>query len=47
MSNGQMAEDIKLATCCKRPIELVNRLGGNLIEVDQILAKIKEIAGGN
>ncbi|MBA2850325.1 2-oxoisovalerate ferredoxin oxidoreductase alpha subunit [Methanococcus maripaludis] len=47
MSNGQMAEDIKLATCCKRPIELVNRLGGNLIEVDQILDKIKEIAGGN
>lgn len=47
MSNGQMKEDIKLATCCKRPVELVNRLGGNLIEVGQILDKIKEIAGGN
>lgn len=43
MSNGQMLEDIKLATKCK-DIDLVNRMGGNLIEVKDILEKIYEIA---
>ena len=31
MSNGQMADDIRLAVRCKRPVELVNRMGGNLM----------------
>jgi 2-oxoisovalerate ferredoxin oxidoreductase alpha subunit len=47
MSNGQMADDIRLATCCRRPVEVINRLGGNLIEVEQILNKIRNIARGN
>ncbi len=44
MSNGQMREDIRLATGCTRPVELVNRLGGNLITLDQVMDKIREVA---
>ncbi len=43
MSNGQMREDIRLASgCC--PVELVCRYGGNLINIDQIMEKIREVA---
>jgi 2-oxoisovalerate ferredoxin oxidoreductase alpha subunit len=44
MSNGQMLEDIRLAIECRRPVELVNRLGGNLITMDQVLDKINALA---
>lgn len=43
MSNGQMMDDIRLATGCK-DVALVSRYGGNLIERDQILDKIREVA---
>jgi 2-oxoisovalerate ferredoxin oxidoreductase alpha subunit len=43
MSDGQMREDIRLATGCK-PVELVSRYGGNLIGMDSVLNKIKEVA---
>ena len=43
MSNGQMREDIRLASGC-RPVELVCRYGGNLIRQDSILEKIREVA---
>jgi len=43
MSNGQMREDIRLASGCK-PVELVCRYGGNLIRQDSILEKIREVA---
>ncbi len=46
MSNGQMLEDIILAIGCIRPVELVNRMGGNLIDVKSILNKIIEVDGG-
>jgi len=42
MSNGQMAEDVKLATGCD--VGLVSRFGGSLIERDQVLEKIREVA---
>jgi len=45
MSNGQMKDDIRLAIGCSQPVELVNRMGGNLITLDQIMDKIREIAG--
>ncbi|MGZ7067164.1 MAG: 3-methyl-2-oxobutanoate dehydrogenase subunit VorB [Methanobacterium sp.] len=45
MSNGQMREDIKMAIGCK-DVELVNRMGGNIIELDDIMKKIREVAGG-
>ena len=46
MSNGQMLEDIILAIGCIRPVELVNRMGGNLVDVENITQKIIEVAGG-
>jgi 2-oxoisovalerate ferredoxin oxidoreductase alpha subunit len=46
MSNGQMLEDIVLAIGCKRPVELVNRMGGNLVDIESITNKIMEVAGG-
>ncbi|MFA6931545.1 MAG: 3-methyl-2-oxobutanoate dehydrogenase subunit VorB [Lentisphaeria bacterium] len=45
MSNGQMADDVRLAIQCARPVELVNRLGGNLLTLDQVKEKIMAIAG--
>jgi 2-oxoisovalerate ferredoxin oxidoreductase alpha subunit len=44
MSNGQMRDDIRLAIGC-RPVELVNRMGGSLITLDQVMGKIRDIAG--
>jgi len=43
MSNGQMRDDIRLATGCGR-VKLVNRYGGNLIRVEDIMVKIRGIA---
>jgi 2-oxoisovalerate ferredoxin oxidoreductase alpha subunit len=43
MSDGQMREDIRLASGC-RPVELVSRYGGNLIRLDSIMEKIREVA---
>ncbi|HEX7468625.1 MAG TPA: 3-methyl-2-oxobutanoate dehydrogenase subunit VorB, partial [Methanobacterium sp.] len=45
MSNGQMLEDIVLAIGCTRPVELVNRMGGNLVDVELVNRKIIEVAG--
>ncbi len=45
MSNGQLADDIRLAINCARPVELVNRLGGNLLTLDQVKEKILAVAG--
>jgi 2-oxoisovalerate ferredoxin oxidoreductase alpha subunit len=44
MSNGQMLEDIKLAIECSRPTDLLYRMGGNLITMDQVLDSIRKIA---
>ena len=43
MSEGQMREDIRLASGC-RQVELVCRYGGNLIALDSVLEKIREVA---
>lgn len=45
MSNGQLADDIRLAIGCSRPVELVSRLGGNLLTLDQVKEKILAVAG--
>ena len=45
MSNGQLLADVQFAALRKEDTHLVNRMGGNLIEIKQILAKIYEIAG--
>jgi 2-oxoisovalerate ferredoxin oxidoreductase alpha subunit len=45
MSNGQMADDIRLAVNCSRPVELVNRMGGNLICLEDVIRKIHDMVG--
>ncbi|MGD9127242.1 MAG: 3-methyl-2-oxobutanoate dehydrogenase subunit VorB [Planctomycetia bacterium] len=43
MSDGQMHRDVELAIRCSQPVELVNRYGGNLITLNQVLDKIQEM----
>ena len=43
MSNGQMRDDLKLAVECRCPVHLLNRLGGHVVEQDQVLAKIRAL----
>ena len=45
MSNGQMRDDIMLAINCSHPVELVNRMGGNLIDQKIVLEKVREMVG--
>ena len=45
MSNGQLLADVQFAALRKEGCHLVNRMGGNLIELKHVLAKIYEIAG--
>ena len=40
LSMGQMIEDIKLATECKKPVALCNRAGGIIPSPDEVLAAI-------
>ena len=45
MSNGQLLRDVQFAALRREDTHLVNRMGGNLIELKHVLAKIYEIAG--
>ena len=45
MSNGQLLADVQFAALRRDGTHLVNRMGGNLIELKHVLAKIYEIAG--
>lgn len=47
LSMGQMIEDIRLATDCKKPVYLCNRVGGMIPSPEQVLEKIKEVKGGS
>ncbi len=47
LSMGQMIEDIKLASDCKKPVTLCNRVGGMIPSPEQVLECIKKAAGGN
>ena len=40
LSMGQMIEDIKLATECKKPVYLCNRAGGIIPSPEEVLAAI-------
>ncbi|MCP4550291.1 MAG: 3-methyl-2-oxobutanoate dehydrogenase subunit VorB [bacterium] len=42
MSEGQMIDDVKLASGCSRPTHFYNRMGGNVPTVDEILAAVRE-----
>ncbi|MBQ5778321.1 MAG: 3-methyl-2-oxobutanoate dehydrogenase subunit VorB [Oscillospiraceae bacterium] len=47
LSMGQMIEDIRLATDCKKPVHLCNRVGGMIPSPEEVLAKIMEVSGGS
>ena len=46
LNMGQMVEDIELATRCKRPVTLCNRVGGMIPSPAQVLAAIEEADKG-
>ncbi len=47
MNMGQMVNDIKVATNCKKPVYHYGRTGGMIPSPEEILAKIEEYNGGN
>lgn len=46
LSMGQMIEDVKLATKCKRPVTLCNRVGGMIPSPEQVLKAIIDVNNG-
>ena len=46
LNMGQMIEDIKLATECKKPVSLCNRAGGMIPSPDQVLEFIRNAQKG-
>ena len=46
LSMGQMIEDVRLASQCKVPVSLCNRVGGMIVSPDQVLDAIKKANGG-
>ena len=47
LNMGQMKDDIELAIRCKKPVELVHRVGGMIPSPDEVLAAIEKMNGGN
>jgi len=46
MNMGQMTDDVKVATECKKPVTFFGRTGGILPSPAEVLAEIEKIAGG-
>jgi 2-oxoglutarate ferredoxin oxidoreductase subunit alpha len=46
LSMGQMIEDVRLASECKVPVTLCNRVGGMIPSPEQVLDAIKKAANG-
>ena len=46
LSMGQMIEDVRLATQCKRPVALCNRCGGMIPSPDEVLESIRKAQKG-
>ncbi len=46
LSMGQMIEDIRLATECKKPVSLCNRTGGMIPSPDEVLDSIRKAQKG-
>jgi pyruvate/2-oxoacid:ferredoxin oxidoreductase alpha subunit len=44
MSNGQMLEDVKLALNGARPVEFLNRMGGNVPSHEDVLGFVRGLA---
>ena len=46
LNMGQMIEDVKLATGCKKPVTLCNRVGGMIPSPEQVLESIRRAQKG-
>ena len=46
LSMGQMIEDVRLATGCKKPVTLCNRVGGMIPSPEQVLDSIRKAQKG-
>ena len=46
LNMGQMIEDVKLASECRRPVTLCSRVGGMIPTPEQVLDSIKKANGG-
>ena len=46
LNMGQMIEDVRLATGCKKPVALCNRCGGMIPSPDQVLESIRKAQKG-
>ena len=46
LSMGQMIEDVRLATQCKRPVSLCNRCGGMIPSPEEVLESIRKAQKG-
>ena len=46
LSMGQMIEDVRLATKCRKPVSLCNRCGGMIPSPDEILVAIENAEKG-
>ena len=46
LSMGQMIEDVRLYTGCKKPVSLCNRCGGMIPSPDEVLESIRKAAKG-
>ena len=46
LSMGQMIEDVRLYTGCKKPVSLCNRCGGMIPSPDEVLESIRNAAKG-
>ena len=46
LNMGQMIEDVKLATQCKKPVALCNRCGGMIPSPDQVLESLRKAQKG-
>lgn len=45
LSQGQLINDVKLAVCGKYPVELINRVGGMLLDPIEVAERTKKILG--
>ena len=43
---GQMVDDVKVATECRKPVTFFGRTGGVIPSPAEVLAEIEKIAGG-
>lgn len=46
MSNGQLLEDVRLAVNGARPVEFLNRMGGNVPSHEEVLKLVRKLAMG-